>query len=149
MPTFRVRTTPRRAWLWRQTAILADSRGLGPGFNRATFPRERSQVPADFPSLSALLGSIFFARWLADRFKSRRKNGGGGGVRILGTIDNRQLIDSIRRQKHQKLQIRRSEVHGAAGDCSGVENPGIHSCPFHLFHHVILRNSLIRLCGGV
>jgi hypothetical protein len=35
-----------------------------------------------------------------------------GGVGILGLIDSTQLIDFIRPQKHQNLQIRRSEVHG-------------------------------------
>jgi len=49
-----------------------------------------------------------------------------GGVGILSTIDNTQLIDSIRRQKHQKLRIRRSEVHGGYTELRARRGAGIH-----------------------
>jgi hypothetical protein len=42
------------------------------------------------------------------------------GVGILSLIDSTQLIDFIRRQKHQNLQIHRSEVHGGYTELRAV-----------------------------
>ena len=60
-------------------------------------------------------------------FKSRRKMVEAGGVGILSLIDNTQLIDFIRRQKHQKLQICRTEVHGGDTESSATRGVGIHA----------------------
>jgi hypothetical protein len=49
-----------------------------------------------------------------------------GGVGILSLIDITQLIDFIRSQKHQKLQIRRSEVHGGCTELRAIRGVGIH-----------------------
>ena len=73
---------------------------------------------AGIPLRSPLDSQALILNWIAvnaDKFAVARdseRRRMEAGIGILTLIDSTQLIDFIRRQKHHKLQIRRSEVHG-------------------------------------
>ena len=80
--------------------------------------RGNYEAVAGIPLRSPLDSQALILNWIAvnaDKFAVARdseRRRMETGVGILTLIDSTQLIDFISRQKHHKLQIRRSEVHG-------------------------------------